>query len=76
MSRHVSFSRPTLGASLGAGVLNEVMIAFDQLFIGEDMTTKNADLRAFKSEFIVEYIIAVLLLWPAFLILRKSKPKG
>ncbi len=62
-----------LGASLGAGVLDEVLVAFDAYFIHEGMSAEAANLRAFKSEFIVEFVIAVVLLWPAMLLVRTRK---
>jgi MFS family permease len=62
-----------LGASLGAGILNEVMIFIDGVFIGEGMTAANATLQAFKGEFIVEFAISALLLWPAWLLLRNGR---
>jgi hypothetical protein len=37
------------------------------------MTAANATLQAFKGEFIVEFAISALLLWPAWLLLRNGR---
>ncbi|MBT6202361.1 MAG: MFS transporter [Rhodospirillaceae bacterium] len=62
-----------LGASLGTGILDEVLVAFDTLFVAQGMAAGAALERAFKSEFWVELVISVLLLWPAWLLLRGLK---
>lgn len=64
-----------LGASLGAGVLDEVLVAFDAYFIHAGIEKQTAILRAFKSEFIVEFVISVLLLWPAILLVRQRRER-
>ncbi|MGY8995032.1 MAG: hypothetical protein ACKVH7_01165, partial [Alphaproteobacteria bacterium] len=62
-----------LGASLGAGLLNEVLLVFDAYFIQEEVAAQAAILRAFKSEFVVELVISALIIWPAFLLVRKPR---
>jgi len=59
-----------LGASLGAGVLSEVLVAFDQLFIDEGMSAQDADRHGFKSEFWVEFGAVILLLIPGWMLVK------
>ena len=62
-----------LGASLGAGVLDEIYLLFDTLFVTSSMRAEVADLEAYKSEFWVELVVLVLLVVPGLMLLRKQQ---
>jgi len=62
-----------LGASLGAGVLDEVLVAADLVDLAEGMSAAAATLSSFEAEFWVELFGTALLLLPAALMLR-GKP--
>ena len=61
-----------MGASLGAGILEEAYDLFDSIDLSGGMTEAGATLDAFRSEFLVELIGVALLLIPAVMLVRRD----
>ncbi len=64
-----------LGASLGAGLLDEVYLLFDAAYAAAG-TEADAEFAAFHSEFWVEFIATALLVIPALLLVRRERARA